>query len=413
MLVTQLIAFRAQLVDTKTSFFEIMFSYVGVPAKFKNSGSLASANRSCFVRCTWYGRGMPAHRPRRGATHNPESARFGLAVREADGDWLDARTEQDGAPPPLRTSVTVERARTILTRNQSPDLGFDRSVNPYRGCEHGCIYCFARPSHAYHDLSPGLDFESRLFAKPDAADLLRKELMKKGYQAAPIAFGTNTDPYQPIESDWRITRACLAVLDETNHPVTITTKSDRVVSDLHRLSAMAARQLVSVAVSLTSLDPRIAMTLEPRAPAPHRRLAAIRALSEAGVPTYVSIAPVIPAITDHELEHLLEAAAAAGASAAFFIPVRLPWEVAPLFKAWLDAHFPDRAGKVMATIASLRDGRENDPGFFTRMRGSGPWSALLQTRFAIACRKHGLDQKRIVLRTDLFRAPAGPQGELF
>ena len=356
---------------------------------------------------------MQPPRAHRGATLNADSARFNLPAREADGDWLDQRDDLDGALATLRTTVTVERARTIISRNQSPDIGFDRSINPYRGCEHGCIYCFARPSHAFHDLSPGLDFESRLFAKPDAPELLRKELSSRGYLVKPIAFGTNTDPYQPIEKDWRITRGCLEVLAETQHPLTITTKSDRVLCDLDLLSAMAAKQLVSVAVSITSLDPRIAMTLEPRAPAPHRRLAAIRALSAAGVPAYVSIAPVIPAITDHELEHLLEAAAEAGARAAFFIPVRLPWEVAPLFKAWLETHFPDRAGKVMATIAALRDGRENDPGFFTRMRGSGPWADLLRTRFAIACRKHGLDQKRIALRTDLFRPPIGPQGELF
>lgn len=356
---------------------------------------------------------MPPSRPHRGATTNPLSARFAVPERAADGDWLDQRDGIDGAPAPLRTIVTVERARTILSRNQSPDIGFDRSINPYRGCEHGCIYCFARPSHAYHDLSPGLDFESRLFAKPDAPDLLRKELSKPGYTVAPIALGTNTDPYQPIESEWRITRGCLEVLAETRHPLTITTKSDRVLRDMDLLKQMASERLVSVALSITSLDPRIAMTLEPRAPAPHRRLAAVRALAAAGVPTYVSIAPVIPGITDHEIEHILEAAAEAGATAAFFIPVRLPWEVAPLFKAWLQAHYPDRAGKVMTTIASLRDGRENDPGFFTRMRGSGPWADLLRTRFAIACRKHNLDEKRIALRTDLFRPPSGPQGELF
>lgn len=356
---------------------------------------------------------MQPPRAHRGATHNTASDRFNLPTRDADGDWLDDRNNIDGPPAPLRTTVTIERARTIISRNQSPDIGFDRSINPYRGCEHGCIYCFARPSHAFHDLSPGLDFESRLFAKPDAPDLLRKELSKSNYTVRPIAFGTNTDPYQPIESDWRITRACLSVLAETRHPLTITTKSDRVLGDLDLLATMASNGLVSVALSITSLDPRIAMTLEPRAPAPQRRLAAIRALTAAGVPTYVSIAPVIPGITDHEIEHLLEAAAEAGARAAFFIPVRLPWEVAPLFKAWLDTHFPDRAGKVMATIAALRDGRENDPGFFTRMRGSGPWADLLRARFAISCRKHRLDEKRIALRTDLFRAPSGPQGELF
>ncbi len=356
---------------------------------------------------------MATSRPVRGATLNRDSSRFNLPQREADGDWLDARSDVDGAPPRLRTTVTVERPRTIISRNQSPDIPFDRSINPYRGCEHGCIYCFARPTHAFHDLSPGLDFESKLFAKPDAAVLLRAELSKRGYVARPIAFGTNTDPYQPIETDWHITRECIEVLAETCHPLTITTKSDRVVRDIDLLAAMAAKGLVSVALSVTSLDPKVAMTLEPRAPAPRRRLAAVRLLAAAGVPVYVSLAPVIPAITDHEMEHILEAAAEAGAKAAFFLPVRLPWEVAPLFKAWLDTHFPDRASKVMATIQSIRQGRENDPNFFTRMRGSGPWADLLRTRFHIACRKYGLNRERIELRNDLFRAPPGDQGELF
>ena len=356
---------------------------------------------------------MTKSRAVRGATVNTESLRFGLPATEADGDWLVARVALDGAPPPLRTTVTVEQPRTIISRNQSPDVPFDRSINPYRGCEHGCIYCFARPSHAYHDLSPGLDFESRLFAKPTAAALLRAELARPGYVVKPIALGTNTDPYQPIEADWRITREVIEVLAETGHPLTITTKSDRVVRDLDLLGPMAARGLASVCVSVTSLDPRIAMTVEPRAPSPERRLAAVRRLADAGVPTYVSISPVIPAITDHELEHLIERAAQAGARFAFFIPVRLPWEVAPLFRAWLDEHFPDRAAKVMATIQSLRGGRDNDAGFFTRMQGSGPWADLLRTRFHIACRKHGLNRERIALRCDLFRAPRGLQGELF
>jgi DNA repair photolyase len=356
---------------------------------------------------------MAKTRPARGATLNAESGRFGLPGREADGDWLDERELLDGAAPPLRTTVTVERPRTIISRNASPDMSFDRSINPYRGCEHGCIYCYARPSHAFHDLSPGLDFESRLFAKPDAAALLRAELAKPGYVAAPMALGTNTDPYQPIERDWGITREVIAVLAECRHPLTITTKSDRVVRDIDLLSGMAAQGLASVCVSVTSLDPRIAGMIEPRAPHPERRLAAVRRLADAGVPVYVSIAPVIPAITDHEIEHLVERAAEAGASAAFFIPVRLPHEVAPLFRAWLEEHSPDRAGKVMATIRSMRDGRDNDPGFFTRLRGSGAWAELLRTRFRIACRKHGLEGRRISLRSDLFRPPAGPQGELF
>jgi DNA repair photolyase len=358
---------------------------------------------------------MAKTRAQRGATTNRTSSRFNLPKREADGDWLDMRAEIDGEPSPVRTTVTILKPKTIISYNKSPDVPFDLSINPIVGCEHGCIYCFARPSHAFHDLSPGVDFETRLFVKPDAAALLRTELAKPGYRCAPIAMGTNTDPYQPIESQWRITRAIIEVLAECDHPVMITTKSDRVVRDLDLLAPMAAKGLVGVAISVTSLDPRIAMTIEPRAPHPERRLKAVRQLIDAGVPTYVNMAPVIPAITDHEVETIVARAAEAGARGVSFIPVRLPWEVAPLFRAWLDEHFPERAGKVMATIQSLRGGKDNDPGFFTRMRGQGPWAELLRTRFVIARRKHGLDQNRekMQLRTDLFRPPAGPQGELF
>lgn len=347
--------------------------------------------------------------PARGATVNQTSRRFNLPLKEEDGDWLDNAALVDEAPPPLRTTVAIEQPRTIITRNNSPDIGFDRSINPYRGCEHGCIYCFARPSHAYHDLSPGIDFETRLFAKPSAPALLKKELAKKGYEVRPIAFGTNTDPFQPIETKWRITRACMEVLAECRHPFTITTKSDRVTSVLDIIAPLAADKLVSVAMSVTSLTPEIARTLEPRAPRPEKRLEAVRKLAEAGVPVFVSIAPVIPAITDHEMEHILERAAAAGAKAAFFLPVRLPFEVAPLFRAWLETHFPDRVDKVMHIIQSIRGGRDNDPDFFTRMRGQGPWAELLRTRFSIACRKHGLNNEKISLRTDLFRPPEGDQ----
>lgn len=360
-----------------------------------------------------YYRAMPSiSRPGRGATVNRTSGRFNLPEREEDGDWLDTRDELDGEAPPLRTSVTVEQPKTIITRNASPDIGFDRSINPYRGCEHGCIYCFARPTHAFHDLSPGLDFESKLFAKPGAAALLRSELMKPGYRVAAMALGTNTDPYQPIEGEWRITRSVLEVLAETDHPLTITTKSNRVTRDIDILAPMAAKGLAAVAISITSLTPEIARTLEPRAPHPVRRLGAVRQLSEAGIPTYVSVSPIIPAITDHELEHIVEAAAEAGAAGAFCLPVRLPQEVAPLFRDWLDAHFPDRAEKVMSIIRSIRGGRDNDPDFFTRMRGQGPWADLLRTRFALACRKHGLGNMKISLRTDLFHPPEGAQMRL-
>jgi DNA repair photolyase len=348
----------------------------------------------------------------RGAPENRTPTRFNLPVREADGDWLDAREELDEAPPPLRTSVTVEKPKTIIARNVSPDVGFDRSINPYRGCEHGCIYCFARPTHAFHDLSPGLDFESKLFAKPDAAKLLREELGKRGYSPRPIAMGTNTDPYQPIEAKWRITRSCVEILLETRHPLTITTKSDRVLRDLDLIEPMARLGIVSVALSVTSLTPAISRTLEPRAPAARKRLAAVKRLSEAGVPVWVAIAPVVPGITDYELEHIVEAAAEAGADGCFYLPVRLPHEVAPLFRAWLEEHYPERAGKVMSIIQSLRGGKDNDPNWFTRMRGQGPWAELLEARFKAAVKKHGIPQERLKLRTDLFRPPEGPQMRL-
>jgi DNA repair photolyase len=347
--------------------------------------------------------------PGRGATRNDVPQRFGLAAREVDGDWLDDAPTIDGEPSRPRTTVTIERPKTILTRNSSPDVPFDRSVNPYRGCEHGCIYCFARPTHAFHDLSPGLDFETKLFAKPDAPKLLRAELSKRGYVPQPIAFGTNTDPYQPIEGDWRITRACLELLVECRHPFTITTKSNRILHDLDLIASMAVRGLTSVVLSIPTLDAKVARTLEPRVPHPQRRLAAVKALADAKVPVWVSLAPVVPQITDHEMEHIIAAAAEAGARGAFFMPVRLPHEVAPLFRAWLEAHYPERAAKVMATIQSIRGGRDNDPNFHTRMKGQGPWAELLRTRFRIACAKHNLNRERMSLRTDLFRPPAGDQ----
>ncbi|MFM7028118.1 MAG: PA0069 family radical SAM protein [Chakrabartia sp.] len=361
---------------------------------------------------------MPQTRPPlplsgRGAPLNQASARFALPERAADGDWLDSAELVDGPPPPIRTEVTVEQPRTILTRNQSPDVPFDQSINPYRGCEHGCIYCYARPSHAFLDLSPGLDFESRLVAKPEAPRLLRRELSRKGYCVSPIAFGTNTDPYQPIERDWQIMRGCLEVLAECDHPLTITTKSDRVLRDLDVLAPMAAKGLVAVAISITSLDPKIHRTLEPRAARPDKRLAALRALAAAGVPTHVSVSPVIPAITDGEMEAILEAGCAAGARTASYIPVRLPHEVAPLFRAWLTAHYPERAAKVMAQIQALRGGRDNDPRFGSRMKGEGPWAELMRTRFRLACRRLGLNAVHPPLRTDFFRPPEGGQLRLF
>ncbi len=341
----------------------------------------------------------------RGAPYNRAPTRTGSLTREAEGDWIDMAADIDGEAPPLRTTVTVERPRTIIARNSSPDLGFDRSINPYRGCEHGCVYCFARPTHAYHDLSPGLDFESRLFAKPEAAALLQRELAKCGYIPAPLAIGTNTDGYQPIERDWKVTRSVVEILAETRHPLLITTKSDRLLHDIDLLTAMARDNLVGVAISVTTLDPVLARKLEPRAPHPQRRLAAIRKLIDAGVPTQVNISPVIPAITDHEIEAIMAAAAQAGAVRASYILLRLPHEVAPLFRAWLAAHYPDRAAKVMHIVQDIRGGRDNDPNFSSRMRGKGVWAQLIGTRFQRAARAHGLDGRFPKLRSDLFRPP--------
>ena len=345
----------------------------------------------------------------RGAVSNAASARFDDLAREADGDWLDAFEGIDGRAPKLRTEVTIESPRKAITYNSSPDIGFDRSINAYRGCEHGCVYCFARPTHAYLNLSPGRDFESRLYAKPNAAALLRKELAARSYEVRPIALGTNTDPYQPIEERFRITREILEVLAEHDHPVTITTKSARVTRDIDLLGPMAARGLAAVVVSVTSLDPRLASILEPRASTPMRRVAAIRALAEAGVPVSVGVSPVIPAITDHEVEAIIEAAAGAGARAAFTLMVRLPHEVSPIFRAWLSEHFPDRQDKVMHLIQDMRGGKDNVGDFFERFRPHGAYAAMIQARFKAACRKHGLGGLKLSLRTDLFRRHGGQQ----
>jgi DNA repair photolyase len=342
----------------------------------------------------------------RGAPTNHRPQRFNLNDTVADGDWLDARETLDGPMPRLRTSVTEEHPKSILTFNQSPDVPFDRSVNAYRGCEHGCVYCFARPSHAYHDLSPGLDFETKLFAKPGAAKLLRATLAKPGYKAATIAIGTNTDPYQPIEARYRITRDILELMLETSHPIVITTKSARVLDDIGLLAELAKKALTGVAMSVTTLDPALARILEPRASTPAKRLAAVRALRDAGVYTHVNIAPVIPAITDHEIEAIVAAAADHGAQSISWIPVRLPHELAPMFREWLAAHYPDRAGKVMSIIQSLRGGRDNDPAFFGRMRGQGPWADLIRTRMKIALRRHGLGTSKWNVRSDLFVPPS-------
>ena len=342
----------------------------------------------------------------RGAQSGAVPTRFGLATREADGDWLDAREDIDGPGPKLRTEVTIETPRTIVSFNQSPDIPFDRSINAYRGCEHGCIYCFARPTHAYHDLSPGLDFETRLFAKRNAAQLLRQTLAKPGYKPAPIAMGTNTDPYQPIEARFGITREILEGALECRHPVTITTKSARVVRDIDLLRELAALGLVAVGISVTSLDPRLSGLLEPRASAPARRLDALEQLVAAGVPAHVSVAPVIPAVTDAFMEAILQEAAARGVTSASWIVMRLPHEVAPLVREWLTTHFPDRADKVMNIVRSIRGGKDNDPSFFTRMKPQGTWAELVRARFRIATRRLGMNAARLELDCSGFRRPA-------
>jgi DNA repair photolyase len=341
----------------------------------------------------------------RGAVSGHASARFNLPQREVDGDWLDARERLEEDVPRLRTTVTEEAARSILSFNTSPDIGFDRSVNAYRGCEHGCIYCFARPTHAYLDLSPGLDFESKLFVKPQAAQLLRKTLARRGYTPAPIAMGTNTDPYQPIEGHYRLTRQILELCLEVRHPVTITTKSDRVLADLDLLRELAARRLTAVAISVTSLDVALSRKLEPRAASPMKRLAALEALVKAGVPAQVNVSPIIPAITEEWIERILEEVAARGVKRASWIMLRLPHEVAPLFREWLAQHFPERAAKVMSIVQQMRGGKDNDPGFHTRMKPQGVWADLVRTRFHKAKARLGMDGPRVELDCSQFMPP--------
>ncbi|MDF8333913.1 PA0069 family radical SAM protein [Novosphingobium cyanobacteriorum] len=342
----------------------------------------------------------------RGAQSASVPTRFGLATREADGDWLDDQGLIDGPLPKLRTTVTEEFPRTVLTFNSSPDIPFDRSVNAYRGCEHGCIYCYARPTHAYHDLSPGLDFETKLFAKPQSAEILRRTFAKRGYVPKPIAMGTNTDPYQPIETRYRITRSVLELCLEVGHPVTITTKSARVLDDLDLIAELARRRLIAVGISVTTLDARLSNRLEPRASTPEKRLAALGRLVEAGVPAHVSVSPIIPSITDQFLEEILVRAGALGVRSASWIIVRLPHEVAPLFREWLKIYFPDRADKVMHTVQSMRGGKDYDSSFHTRMKPNGVWADLIRSRFRIALRKAGITQQRHDLDCSQFRAPS-------
>ncbi|MCC4298049.1 PA0069 family radical SAM protein [Aurantimonas coralicida] len=338
----------------------------------------------------------------RGAGLNP-SGRFEPFKRQAVDDGWNTLDEL----PAFKTDVQVEKPKTIISRNTSPDISFDRSINPYRGCEHGCVYCFARPSHAYMGLSAGLDFESKLFAKPNAAELLERELSKPGYQVKSIAIGTNTDPYQPIEKSWRVMREILEVLEAANHPVGIVTKSALVLRDIDILSRMAAKGLAKVALSVTTLDRTLARAMEPRAAAPTKRLEAVKALSEAGVPTMVMTAPIIPGLTDSEIERLLEAAQTAGAREVGYVLLRMPLEVSPLFKDWLLRHYPNRYRHVLSLLRSMRDGKDYDAEWGKRMRGTGPYAFQIRRRFEMAARRLGLNESRTQLRCDLFTPPRG------
>lgn len=342
------------------------------------------------------------------------AGRFEKRTFRGEDDGWGSVYEGMHDPPSPRTQVTEERARSIISRNQSPDIAFSQSVNPYRGCEHGCVYCFARPSHAYLDLSPGLDFETKLFAKTNAADLLRAELAKPGYVPAPIALGINTDGWQPIERRHGISRACLEVLLETRHPLSIVTKGSALLRDLDLLAELAKHGLVSVFVSITSLDNTLSSKLEPRAAAPHTRLKMLAALRDAGVPTGVLVAPVIPMITDMHLEQILEAARDAGAQSAGYVLLRLPHELKEIWREWLQLHYPQRAEHVMSLVQQMRGGKDYDSAYGSRMRGQGPFADLVAMRFAKTRKRLGFEGVP-PLRTDLFVAPRKPtpQGELF
>ncbi len=360
---------------------------------------------------------MSLSRARAGAAPKARAALSNAAGRFERHDVVPEHDgwEIDEDLPPLRTEVSEERPRTAITRNSSPDLSFDRSINPYRGCEHGCIYCFARPSHAYLGLSPGLDFETQLIARPDIARVLEAELRKPRYEPATIAIGTNTDPYQPVEAERRIMRSVLEVLEAFRHPVTVTTKGTLVERDADILGEMGQAGLAQVGMSVTTLDAGLSRRMEPRCPLPARRLKAIERLTAAGCPVRIMVSPIIPGLTDHELEAILKAARDAGAVAASSIPLRLPLEVSELWQAWLAEHYPERVGRVMSKIRDMHGGREYDPQWGKRMTGEGLWAELLKRRFQRAIKALGLDANITELRTDLFAPPprAGDQLSLF
>lgn len=346
----------------------------------------------------------------RGAASNPAVRYDQMTTESVDDGW-----SQDEELPILRTKVSLEVPRRVITKNSSPDLSFDRTINPYRGCEHGCIYCYARPSHAYLGMSPGLDFETQLIARPDAPEILERELRHPRYVPAMIAIGSNTDPYQPIEKEHQIMRGILEVLARFNHPVAIITKGTLIERDVDILGPMAAKGLVRVGMSITTLDNKTSRAMEPRVPLPARRLQTIERLTQAGVPVRVMVSPVVPALTDHELEAILSAAKEAGAVSASSIVLRLPREVSQLFQDWLAEAFPDRAARVMARVRELHGGQNYDPAFGTRMTGQGKWADLMRQRFQLATRRLELDRKLPALRSDLFKVPpqAGDQLSLF
>ncbi len=353
----------------------------------------------------------------RGTTWAIEHRYSRRASESFDDGWGTLEQEATEERLPLATTIIEERVKSVLSGNDSPDLSFDLSINPYRGCEHGCVYCFARPTHSYLNMSPGLDFETRIIAKVNAAERLREAFASRAYEATSLNVGSATDAYQPVERKLGITRAVIEVLAECSHPFSLVTKSSGIERDLDLIVPMAERGLVAVYVSLTSLDPALARILEPRAAAPHRRLRTIEALAKAGVPVGVSVSPMIPFINEPEIERILEAAASAGASSAFGIVLRLPWEVNPIFQRWLDQHFPDRAARVMARIREMRGGRDYDASFGSRMKGEGVWAQLLAQRLAKAKAKYGLDRERRTLDLTQFRKPLATspvgQGDLF
>lgn len=343
----------------------------------------------------------------RGARSNASGRYERFAYEAFDDGWSGEEVQ------PLETLVTPELAKSIISTNQSPDVSFDRSINPYRGCEHGCIYCYARPNHAYVGLSPGLDFETKLFVKANAVELLEAEFSKPTYRPKTIMLGGVTDIYQPIERGYGITRALLETMERWRHPVSLITKSQLVMRDIDVLSRLAERGLAKAAISVTTLERRIARVMEPRAAAPHRRIEAVRALAQAGVPVTVMVAPIVPAINDAEIESILEEAARAGASAAGYVVLRLPREIKDLFREWLQTHFPDRATRVMSSVRQMRNGRDYDSDWGKRQKGEGPYAKLIADRFSRACRRLGLDKPRLPLDTTQFRRPFDIQPDLF